>query len=898
MTYFGLSDALFRELERLKRSIEIAPINLGGVVGPSGGVDGRPGGFLGYLPQTRITYDETELGTATTSGNPNLLDNLNHIRGRIDILESGGGGANALDDLTDVVITTPSEGQALVYDDGTGKWINDTISGSAHDQVTLAGTPNYLILSDQEITLEQIDLTADVTGVLPNANVATDISLTDITQITNRSHTDLSDIGTNDHDDIDIHLADTDSHLPVAASGIDHDALLNFDSDEHFTEASIDHTAITNIGTYDHDALDTHIDDTESHLPVAASGIDHDALLNFESNEHFTESSIDHENISNIGSKTHDELDTHVDDVASHLPVAASGIDHDQLLNFESSEHFDEINELSDVVITTPSDGQSLVYDSDTSKWINATPSGEAHDAVTLAGTPDYISIDGQELTLEQIDLENDVSGTLPDANVATDISLDNITQITNRSHTNLSDIGSNAHSSIDTHIADTDSHLPVAASGIDHDLLLNFESGEHFTESSIDHTSITNIGSNPHSAIDTHIANDAIHGSGGGGITVIDQSGGTGDTYTTLSGEVNDSNTLFGVSEGEYDSGTLAVWLNGQLQTQGSGEDWTETNPTIGTFSFNTAPLTGDELTAMILGGGASGDASTLEGIDASGFVQVGELAFIPGGRLSLTTDVPVTTADVTAATTIYYVPYKHDYIQLHNGSKWINILFTEKTVSVPATTVTPFDIFGYLSGGALVLETLDWTNDTTRATALAYQNGRLIKSGDATRLYLGTGRTTGVSGQIEDSVTKRFIWNLYNQTDKILRKTDSTYSWTYSGSYRQANGDSDNKVEIVLGLVRSVAAEIICTTYHATTVRSARVGVGLDSTSTMSADNINGLGGGNDAYTVVIAKYRGFSAEGYHYLAWLESASNTLTFFGSDDTTRKSGISGDLLG
>jgi len=87
--YIGFSDALFRELQSLKRSIEIAPINLGGVVGPSGGVDGRPGGFLGYLPQTRITYDQTELGTAVTSGSPNLLDNLNHIRGRIFVVESG-----------------------------------------------------------------------------------------------------------------------------------------------------------------------------------------------------------------------------------------------------------------------------------------------------------------------------------------------------------------------------------------------------------------------------------------------------------------------------------------------------------------------------------------------------------------------------------------------------------------------------------------------------------------------------------------------------------------------------------------------------------------------------------------------------------------------------------------
>jgi hypothetical protein len=46
------------------------------------------------------------------------------------------------------------------------------IAGRDHDAVTLAGTPDYLTLSGQEITLEQIDLTTDVTGDLPFSNIA------------------------------------------------------------------------------------------------------------------------------------------------------------------------------------------------------------------------------------------------------------------------------------------------------------------------------------------------------------------------------------------------------------------------------------------------------------------------------------------------------------------------------------------------------------------------------------------------------------------------------------------------------------------------------------------------------------------------------------------------------
>jgi hypothetical protein len=47
----------------------------------------------------------------------------------INIAASSGGGASALDDLTDVVITgTPSNGQVLKYDSGTSRWVNGTDS--------------------------------------------------------------------------------------------------------------------------------------------------------------------------------------------------------------------------------------------------------------------------------------------------------------------------------------------------------------------------------------------------------------------------------------------------------------------------------------------------------------------------------------------------------------------------------------------------------------------------------------------------------------------------------------------------------------------------------------------------------------------------------------------------
>ncbi|MDD4381727.1 MAG: hypothetical protein PHE21_00045 [Candidatus Dojkabacteria bacterium] len=118
------------------------------------------------------------------------------------------------------------------------------------------------------------------------------------------------------------------------------------------------------------------------------------------------------------------------------------------------------------------------------------------------------------------------------------------------------------------------------------------------------------------------------VEGVGGNSIQV-DSSGGTSDTYGVLSGLVNSSNTVYTVSLGSYVSGSLRVYLNGQLQTQGSSEDWTETTPASGTFTFNTAPSTGDIIIVMYqFSSGSTGNADTLDGQHAPTGTIVGTTA------------------------------------------------------------------------------------------------------------------------------------------------------------------------------------------------------------------------------------------------------------------------------
>jgi len=108
--------------------------------------------------------------------------------------------------------------------------------------------------------------------------------------------------------------------------------------------------------------------------------------------------------------------------------------------------------------------------------------------------------------------------------------------------------------------------------------------------------------------------------GNMGSASSCIDCSGGTSDTYGVLTGAVNGVNTVYTVSQSVYVTGTLKVYLNGQLQTQGSGEDWTETSPIAGTFTFITAPLAGDIIIAMYDKIASTlGNADMVDGIHAS---------------------------------------------------------------------------------------------------------------------------------------------------------------------------------------------------------------------------------------------------------------------------------------
>lgn len=84
-------------------------------------------------------------------------DWLDSLKGRDGLNGTSGGGIKRIVDASDVKITSPTNSQALVYDSETKKWVNSTVSGVSHDEVTIAGE-DFLSLTGQAITANPIDL--------------------------------------------------------------------------------------------------------------------------------------------------------------------------------------------------------------------------------------------------------------------------------------------------------------------------------------------------------------------------------------------------------------------------------------------------------------------------------------------------------------------------------------------------------------------------------------------------------------------------------------------------------------------------------------------------------------------------------------------------------------------
>ncbi|GIW79444.1 MAG: hypothetical protein KatS3mg105_1251 [Gemmatales bacterium] len=270
--------------------------------------------------------------------------------------------------------------------------------------------------------------------------------------------------------------------------------------------------------------------------------------------------------------------------------------------------------------------------------------------------------------------------------------------------------------------------------------------------------------------------------------------------------------------------------------------------------------------------------------------------------GRLTLTSNTPITSADVTGANTLFFTPFKGNRVALFDGSRWKLHTFSELSLSLSVTAGKNYDVFLYDNAGTPALElSAAWTNNTTRSEPLAWQDGVRVKSADNTRRYLGTIRASGTN-TTEDSAVFRGVANWCQAVPRTLKKREhsATSSWTSTNTaFHPWNSDSNNKVSAVVLTGRPVQlwfeGGFNMTSGPAAT---PELGIGLDSASVDSKTT----GGRADAHSDRTAQYlctfSDYPAEGYHDFFLLEktSVSSPATrFFGESG---RCGLIGTIAG
>lgn len=243
--------------------------------------------------------------------------------------------------------------------------------------------------------------------------------------------------------------------------------------------------------------------------------------------------------------------------------------------------------------------------------------------------------------------------------------------------------------------------------------------------------------------------------------------------------------------------------------------------------------------------------------------------------GRLTLTTAVPVTTADVTNAGTIYFTPFRGNRLALHDGTGWVTHILTEISIAVPNTVATMYDVFCYSNAGTPTLEALVWTNDTTRATALTTLDGVLVKTGATTRRYLGSFRTDdNLSAKCTNSLLRRYLWNYYNRVmrpQRVINASSHTYNVATWRPFN--NSQTSSQVQFVIGVLEDAAAfTLVASLTRISTDGQLFEAIGLNS---ITADGFGSFDAGN--MTVVgqlqgAVAVPGFPQVGYNYACALE--------------------------
>jgi hypothetical protein len=294
--------------------------------------------------------------TAPSSGQVVKFDGVNWIN------DTDAGGGGALSSLTDTNIITPLDNQSLKFDTATSKWVNESVSYTELTNVPSSFTPSAHTLDSHSNVV--ITAVADKNALIwDNATSKWVNNFIDYSNVANKPST----FTPSTHSHLLGDLTDFNINTPLDNQAIKFDTATS-----KWVNESVSYTELTNVPSSF--TPSAHTLDSHSNVVITAVA-DKNALIWDNATSKWVNNFIDYSNVANKPSTFTPSAHT----LDSHSNVVITAVANNDVVKWDNATTkwingpapAGAINDLSDVVITTPVEGDYLYYNG--SDWVNRT---------------------------------------------------------------------------------------------------------------------------------------------------------------------------------------------------------------------------------------------------------------------------------------------------------------------------------------------------------------------------------------------------------------------------------------------------------------------------------------------------------------------------------------------